>query len=122
MAKSLNPIKIESKAGEIVVVWAKNTDFTIKDLTLLQMTTNQTTLKGLITSIKTKEDELTPLRNQRDDLAKILNEQCVRVRAGMKGFFGLNSTQYEQVGGTRSSERKSPKRTPKVTTTKSPTT
>lgn len=107
MANSLNPTKIEEAARGIVTTWSKNTDFTMKDVTLAQMTTNQTTLKGLLDSIKTKEAELLPLRNQRDDIAVVLKEQCVRARSGMKGFFGLNSTQYEQVGGTRSSERKS---------------
>jgi hypothetical protein len=114
MAKSLNPPKIEEAARGIVAVWAKNTEFTMKDVTLAQMTANQTTLKGLLDSIKTKEAEILPLRNQRDDIAVVLKEQCVRVRAGMKGVFGPNSTQYEQVGGTRSSERKSPRpKTPK---------
>jgi hypothetical protein len=37
-------------------------------------------------------------------------EKVKRVRAGVKGNYGDGSSQYEMVGGTRLSERKSPKR------------
>jgi hypothetical protein len=33
-----------------------------------------------------------------------------RVRSGIRGFYGPDSTQYGQVGGTRTSERKRPTR------------
>jgi len=57
--------------------------------------------------IVTLEARLTDLRNQRDQV----NSQCwsyvVRLRAGIKGIYGDDSSQYEMVGGTRRSERKS---------------
>ena len=71
---------------------------------------NATTLDTVLEDIAAKELELTPLRNQRDDLALQLNEVCTRARSGMKGYFGPNSSQYEQAGGTRASERKKPVR------------
>ena len=46
--------------------------------------------------------------NDRDALAAELKDICVRVRAGMKGYFGADSSEYEQDGGTRASERKKP--------------
>ena len=67
-------------------------------------------LDETLDKIAQKELELTPLRNDRDALAEALNDICVRARAGIKGYFGTDSSEYEQVGGTRSSERKKPTR------------
>jgi hypothetical protein len=50
----------------------------------------------------------------RDDFASKLNEIKTHACSGMWGFFGPNSSQYEQVGGTRASERK-PRSTKKST-------
>ena len=56
------------------------------------------------------ELQLTDLRNQRDDLYTGMWDKLKRVRSGVKAYFGDDSTQYELVGGTRLSERKSPTR------------
>jgi len=39
-----------------------------------------------------------------------------RARSGIRSVFGPDSTQYEQAGGTRTSERKTPTRKPKTAT------
>ena len=49
-------------------------------------------------------------RNQRDVLYAAVWDHTKRVRAAIKGIYGDDSSQYEMVGGTRSSERKSPTR------------
>ena len=45
--------------------------------------------------------------NQRDDQAYNLNQLVTRARSGFRAVYGPDSSQYEQAGGTRSSERKS---------------
>jgi hypothetical protein len=50
--------------------------------------------------------ELLSLRNERDAACIILWDKVKRVRAGFKGFFGDDSSEYEMAGGTRSSHRK----------------
>ena len=54
--------------------------------------------------------QLTETTDLRDDCAKKGNELIVRTRKGVLAFFGGDSTQYSQAGGTRSSERKKPVR------------
>jgi hypothetical protein len=48
--------------------------------------------------------------------AKLGNEYVVRARKAIQGYFGPDSTQYAQVGGTRQSDRKSGGRRAKVAT------
>ena len=110
MPTKMNPDKVKSDADTILGVWKGNTDFKLKDVTLESFDGDTKRLDGILRDIAAKEQELTPLRNERDDLALRLNEVCTRARSGMKGFFGPNSSQYEQVGGTRAVERKKPQR------------
>ena len=56
------------------------------------------------------EAQLTDLRNQRDALYEAIWEKVKRIRNGVKGSYGDDSSQYEMVGGTRLSERKTPAR------------
>jgi hypothetical protein len=56
------------------------------------------------------EAQLTDKRNQRDALYCQLWDKVKRVRSGVKGIYGDDSSQYEMVGGTRVSERKTPTR------------
>jgi len=59
---------------------------------------------------------LTKQIDNRDDCAKLGNEYVVRARKAIQGYFGPDSTQYAQVGGTRQSDRKSGGRRAKVPT------
>ena len=54
--------------------------------------------------------QLTDLRNRHDALCQSTWDKVKRVRAGVKASFGDDSSQYEMVGGTRASERKTRKR------------
>ena len=110
MPTKMNPDKVKTDADTILGVWRANTDFKLKEVTLDNFDTDTKRLDAILKDIAAKEQELTPLRNERDDLSLKLNEICTRARSGMKGFFGPNSSQYEQVGGTRAVERKKPQR------------
>jgi hypothetical protein len=66
---------------------------------------------GIENEIRDLENKLTDLRNQRlqnqDEVWNIVKT----VRLGVRLTYGDDSSQYEMVGGTRASERKSPRRT-----------
>lgn len=61
-------------------------------------------------SITDLENRLTDLRNQRDDSNEELWDLIKRVRAGVKASFGDDSSQFEMVGGTRLSDKKTARR------------
>jgi hypothetical protein len=65
-----------------------------------------TALEKSQSDITDKELELTQLRNDRDTLSSDLKDLCIRARTGFKSYYGADSTQYEQAGGTRKSDRK----------------
>ena len=110
MATKLNAETVKKDSENILEVWTENPDFKMKDVTLEDFGKDFDTLDKTLKAIAVIELKLTPLRNTRDDLSKKLNEVNTRARSGMKGFFGPNSSQYEQAGGTRASERKAPTR------------
>ena len=58
------------------------------------------------------EHQLTEVRNRRDELYLSAWDKVKRMRAGVKGMYGDDSTEYEMVGGTRRSDRKRARRTP----------
>ena len=110
MASKVNPERVKTNADTVLGVWKSNGDFKLKDVTLESFENDAKRLNTILNEIQNKEQELTPLRNERDDLSLKLNEVCTRARGGMRSFFGPNSSQYEQVGGTRAVERKKPQR------------
>jgi hypothetical protein len=58
------------------------------------------------------EAQLLEVRDRRDELYLAAWDKVKRMRAGIKGLYGDDSSEYELVGGTRRSERKRARRTP----------
>lgn len=101
---------IIADANTIIELMNANADFKMKDVTAASMKTDVTAATTAIQQINSLELQLTPYRNSRDELIAKISENCTRARAGFKSFYGPNSSQYEQAGGTRKSERKKPSR------------
>ena len=57
-----------------------------------------------------RRGEVSTMRNKRDALNLNVWDKVKRVRAGVKAIYGDDSSQYQMVGGTRMSDRKSPTR------------
>ena len=87
-------------------VWKANPTMTIMNLTPAEVETARDSVKTLETQIEDLRHQLTGLLDRRNDEAKALNKLVVRVRGAIKSNFGDDSPEYEQAGGTRSSERK----------------
>jgi hypothetical protein len=110
MANKNTPEGVIADATNIIEVMNGNPDFKMKDVSAATMKADTTSASTAIQQINSLELQLTPLRNTRDELIAKLSENCARARAGFKSFYGPNSSQYEQAGGTRKSERKKPAR------------
>jgi hypothetical protein len=91
---------------QIARVWAENPDFALGEVTLPKLQTK-------IKDAHQKRDQIETLRTQLTALSNDLSEQTAelagittRARSGFRAFYGPDSNQYEQAGGTRASDRK----------------
>lgn len=94
-----------SDADRIIDTWTANPDFKLGTVTLDQLKTERADLATADLAVETMRTDLTGLMNARDDKAKVLFDIVTRARSGFRAVYGPDSSQYEQAGGTRSSER-----------------
>ena len=112
MSKRLFPTDIYAQSQKALNAWAQIDDqitFGALNIAALTMTLNKA--RGIDETLTDLENKLTNLRNQRDEVNEDLWDKLKRLRAGMKASYGDDSSQYEMVGGTRMSERKTSRRT-----------
>lgn len=79
-------------------------------LTLTAFDAKITATSDKLDEYNTKLSELDGLLNELETLEGELDELSSRMLAGVGVKFGKNSDEYEQAGGTRTSERKKPKK------------
>ena len=105
------PKDIATQAQTVLDKWKQiNASLTIGDLTPDMLQANLTKSQPIQSRITALKTELTDQQNQHDVVCSDMWEQVKRVRNGVKGIYGDNSSQYEMIGGTRKSERKRPVR------------
>lgn len=106
------PQNVFAQAGRVLNAWGQIDDqLTFGALNMSTLTTVINQAREVDEQIIHLKNQLTNLRNQRDATYYSLWDAVKRVRAGVKGSFGGDSSQYEMVGGTRLSERKTARRT-----------
>ncbi len=107
MTKKPYPNDVVEQAKSVQDAWTQiDAEMTFGTLTIAMLTADIASTAPLEAQIVNLETQLTNLRNQRDELYATIWDKLKRVRAGVKGNFGDDSSQYEMVGGTRVSERK----------------
>jgi len=105
------PSDILTQARSVVEAWKKiDPALKIGELNPDMLMADVQLVAPIQTDIDSLDAQLTDLRNQRDALFATVWDKLKRVRAGVKGIYGDDSSQYEMIGGTRMSERKSPTR------------
>jgi hypothetical protein len=111
MASKPYPPDVLKQAQDVVSAWSQiGATVTVGTLTPTILATDVTAATALESEMSKLEAQLTDKRNQRDALYTQMWDKLKRVRNGIKGIYGDDSSQYEMVGGTRVSERKSPAR------------
>lgn len=110
MPKSKSTDNIIMESEQIGRMWSQNQTFLLGELTLEQFRTGPANLRDKNEQLQRTRAQLTADSNAVNDAGEKLNALNTRVRSGVRAVFGPNSNQYEQVGGTRSSERKRPAR------------
>ncbi len=118
MKRNAIPDQILQQLDNFIGVWEENPSFGMgPDVTMEKLKALRGQLDTCIMEVQTANRTLTKWMDERNDCAKLGNEYLVRLRRAVQAYFGSDSTQYAQVGGTRRSERKSTGRRPKAAVT-----
>jgi hypothetical protein len=111
MTKKPYPTDVLEQAQSVNNAWNQiNSELAFGDLNISALAGDISQSGPLQSQLDSLETQLTNVRNQRDALNQSLWDKVKRVRASIKGIYGDDSSEYEMVGGTRLSERKSPTR------------
>jgi len=105
MDANISIARVLQDAGKVVDVWNSNPDFTLGTTTKTSITSAISALTTAHAAVETKRTEMTNLMNQRDSQITSLTQLVTRARSGVRAVYGPDSTQYEQAGGTRTSDR-----------------
>ncbi|MDX6529349.1 MAG: hypothetical protein QOH41_1639 [Blastocatellia bacterium] len=115
MAKKGNSFDdIQADGDNLVRVWNDNQSLSLGDVSREAFNAMMTEFRTAREGLESLRTQITGAVNDVNDRAKTIKGITVRGRAAARGQFGGNSTQYEQLGGTRTSDRKPrKKKTPK---------
>jgi hypothetical protein len=116
MATRYPPDAVLADANRIIDTWSANADFKLGTVTLESFIAARDAAAAADATVESKRTELSGLMNDRDDKATALHDLVTRARSGFRAAYGPDSSQYEQAGGTRASERKPAIRRPKPAT------
>ena len=110
MPKGKSFDEVVADIERLIRVWTAKPTLALEGLTREGVSAKLEAFKTKRASVEDLRTQLTAgvndINQEASDLADIGN----RGRSAAKGQFGGNSTEYEQLGGTRTSDRKSPKR------------
>ena len=116
MAKKFIPTNLLEQAASIQDAWSRiDPKMTLGSLNLTALITDIGNLRGVESDLVSLENQLTQLRSQRDLMQQSTWNKLKGVRSMVKVVYGDDSLEYELVGGTRRSDRKSSRRTAPVT-------
>jgi hypothetical protein len=109
MARGKSLDEVIEDGEKIVRVWEANPTFTLGEITLAQLKTLLEALRAQRKQLEDLRAQVTVLVNDTQTKADSVLDITTRARGGIRAVFGPDSNQYELAGGTRSSERKTPK-------------
>ena len=111
------PKNVLDQARTVLRVWRETKpEMTIGEMTIKQLEDVVGAAEKDRDAIESTESQLEKQRDQRAVSYGSAWDHVKRSRAGFKGAFGDDSTEYERVGGKRRSDRKKTTRTPKPKT------
>lgn len=95
-----------AEAEQIVRVWEENPDFSMGELKLVDLKAMIAELRTARATLDATRTTLTQQVNTVKDKSKVLRKTSSRARSGFRATYGPDSSQYEQSGGKRETERK----------------
>ena len=116
MAKKYFPVDLPQRAAGIQDAWSRiDAKMTLGKVSLTNLATDISTLRGIESDMVALENQMTALRDQRRMVQQATWDKLKSARSMIKVIYGDDSMEYELMGGTRRSARKSARRTPAAT-------
>ena len=114
MSKSTSQksVELQNNVALAIEAWSTRPDLKMGEFSLEVLKACRDELAATQAKVDTKEVELDGLRIDLDEQSKRLNQMVRRARSVFRGVFGPDSKEYGQIGGTRASERRKPRRSP----------
>jgi len=100
------PTDVLIQAKVVLDSWNQLGDLSFGNLNAAALNKDLDQAKQIDAQMVNLENQLTNLRNQRISTNQAIWDKLKRVRAGVKATYGDDSSEYEMVGGTPLSERK----------------
>jgi hypothetical protein len=110
MSKNITENNLVADAKSALKFWEQHPEINLNETTVAQFRKVQAAFQKLTDDIAQHEIELGAKMTERDQLSKNVRQAVSRLRSGVRAFFGPDSKEYEQIGGTRLSTRKRPVR------------
>lgn len=99
-----------TECERIARVWTENPSFTLGEVTLEGLEAKIAVVRQKRERLEALRMEETAITNELGTLTSELAKIRTRALSGLRATYGPNSTQYEQGGGTRQSEKRKPSR------------
>lgn len=110
MARTKTIDDILAEMEKVIRVWKTRPTFSLgADVTIGTTETLATDIRAKRDATEATRTTLTAQVNEQNAAAELGWEVVTRIRSGLGAAFGKDSSEYEQAGGTRSSERKKAK-------------
>jgi len=110
MSKNITENNLVADAKSVLKFWEEHPEINLNETTSAQFKKAQAAFQKITDEIAHEEIALSAKMTERDQLAKNVRMAISRLRSGVRAYFGPDSKEYEQVGGTRSSTKKRPVR------------
>ena len=106
MPSNYSPEMVLIGCERINRVWVENATFSLGEVTLPSFQSKMAEVRQKREQLEALKMQATALSNEIEQGTKELAGIRTRALSGIRAVFGPNSTQYEQAGGTRQSERR----------------
>jgi hypothetical protein len=106
MANRYSLKSVLADCDKIVRVWTDNPDFALGEITLAGLQAEMADARAKSERLESMQMQMTALKNDLDATNNSLSGKRTRALSGFRAVYGPNSTQYEQAGGTRQSEKR----------------
>jgi hypothetical protein len=110
MSNNKSDNNLVTEAQCVLHFWEQHPELKLKDSTCAAFKLLQEAFRTTGDEVVAQENRLRLVLAERDAQSAEVKDVVTRLRSAVRGFYGPDSSEYHEVGGTRQSDRKRPVR------------